>query len=200
MFLSLEGEDRLCLLLSRAYLTEECPSQSSAIQTSTDTPTIQSLYFKPALTHRPYKGIAGWGTEEHCTCCHTNRSWQMDAQMRGRHLIRNASSATSPHHTGCLWLSAGLRRPCPTSATCLPLRTLVNHFPPLSMYIAHYPITPPLFHWATSSLSQASWRVHCVTWNLSPPLFAPWKMCQLEFHADGGQKKGLNILKVYFTA
>ena len=41
MFLSLEGEDRLCLLLSRAYLTEECPSQSSAIQTSTGTSTIQ---------------------------------------------------------------------------------------------------------------------------------------------------------------
>ena len=41
MFVSLEGEARLCLLLSTVYLTEECPSQSSAIQTSTDTPTIQ---------------------------------------------------------------------------------------------------------------------------------------------------------------
>ena len=156
------------------------------LQTSTETPTIQR-----------HCG----GTEKHCTCCHTNRSWQMDAQMRGRHLIRNASPVTSPHHTGRLWLSAGLRRPCPTSVTCLPLCTLVNHPPPLSMYIAHYPIPPPPFPLShLFSLSQASWRVHCVTWNLSPPLFAPWKMCQLEFHADGGQKKGLNILKVYFTA
>ena len=173
-----------CLLLSTVYLTEECSSQSSAIQTSTDTPTIQR-----------HCG----GTEGHCTCCHTNWSWQMDAQMRGRHLIGSASSATSPHHTGCLWLSAGLRRPWPTSVTCLPLCTLVNHSPPFHVHctLPHYPPFP-LNH--LFSLSQASWRVHCVTWNLSPPLFAPWKMCQLEFHADGGQKKGLNILKVYFTA